>query len=57
MTDFTKLNNRIVRQAWEVSNLTLTEEMKTQLFQNKIRRAAEALQAREQSPVYFKVED
>ena len=57
MTDFTKLNDRIVRQAWEVSNLTLTEEMKTQLFQNKIRRAAEALRAREQNPVYFKVKE
>jgi hypothetical protein len=57
MTDFTKLNDRIVRQAWEVSNLTLSEELKTQLFQDKIRRASEALQAREKSPVYFKVED
>ena len=57
MTDYKKLNDRIVRQAWEVSNLTLTEEMKTRLFQNKIRRAAEALQAREQSPVYFQIED
>ena len=57
MTDYTKLNDRIVRQAWEFSNLTLTEEMKNQLFQNKIRRAAEALQAREQSPVYFKIKN
>jgi len=57
MTDYKKLNDRIVRQAWEVSNLTLTEEMKTQLFQNKIRRAAEALRAREQNPVYFQIED
>ena len=57
MTDYTKLNDRIVQQAWEVSNLTLTEEMKTQLFQNKIRRAAEALRAREQNPVYFQIED
>ena len=56
-TDYKNLNDRIVRQAWEVSNLTLTEEMKTQLFQNKIRRAAEALQAREQSPVHFEIED
>jgi len=57
MTDYTKLNDRIVRQAWEVSNLTLTEEMKTQLFQNKIRRAAEMIQARERAPVYFQIED
>jgi len=54
--DYTKLNNRVVRQAWEVNNLTLTEEMKTRLFQNKLRRAAEMLQAREQV-VYFKIEN
>ena len=57
MTDYTKLNDRIVRQAWEVSNLTLSEELKTKLFQDKIRRASEALQAREQSPAYFKVKN
>jgi len=57
MTDFTKLNDRIVRQAWEFSNLTLNEELKTKLFQDKIRRAAEMIQARKNSPVYFKVED
>lgn len=57
MTDYKKLNDRIVRQAWEVSNMTLSEELKTQLFQDKIRRASEALQAREQSPVYFQIED
>jgi hypothetical protein len=57
MTDFTKLNDRIVKQAWEFSNFTLNEELKTRLFQDKIRRAAEMIQAREQSPVYFKVKD
>jgi hypothetical protein len=57
MTDYTKLNNRIVRQAWEVSNLTLSEELKTKLFQDKIRRATEELKSREQSPVYFQIED
>ena len=57
MTDFTKLNNRIVRQAWEFSNLTLNEELKIKLFQDKIRRAAEMIQARENNPVYFKVKD
>ena len=55
MTDYTKLNDRIVRQAWEVSNLTLTEEMKTRLFQNKIRRATEMIQARD--VVYHQIED
>jgi len=57
MTDYTKLNDRIVKQAWDVSNLTLTEEMKTQLFQNKIRRAAEMIRARELDTVYFQIED
>jgi hypothetical protein len=56
-TDYTKLNDRIVEQAWEVSNLTLTEEMKTRLFENKIRRAAEMIAAREQVPVYHQIED
>jgi hypothetical protein len=56
MTDYTKLNGRIVRQAWEVSNLTLSEEMKTRLFQNKIRRAAEMIQARDRV-VYHQIED
>jgi hypothetical protein len=54
-TDYSKLNDRIVKQAWEVSNLTLTEEMKTRLFQNKIRRATEMLQARD--TVYHQIED
>jgi len=53
-TDYTNLNDRIVKQAWEVSNLTLTEEMKTRLFQNKIRRAAEMIQAREAMPTHFR---
>ena len=57
MTDYSRLNDRIVKQAWEVSNLTLTEEMKTRLFQNKIRRAAEMIQARELETVYFQIED
>jgi 23S rRNA pseudoU1915 N3-methylase RlmH len=57
MTDFTKLNDRIVRQAWEFSNLTLSEELKTKLLQDKIRRAADMIQAREYGTVYFKVKD
>jgi len=57
MTDYTKLNDRIVKQAWEFSNLTLNEELKTQLLQDKIRRAAEMIQARERNPVHFKVDN
>jgi hypothetical protein len=56
-TDYTKLNDRIVRQAWEYSNLVLNEELKIKLLQDKIRRAAEMIQARDQGPMYFQIED
>ena len=52
-TNYKDLNDRIVKQAWEVSNLTLTEEMKTRLFQNKIDRSVEMIRAREVSPAHF----
>jgi hypothetical protein len=55
-TDYSALNERIVRQAWEYSNLVLNEEMKTRLFENKIRRAAEMIQAREAVPSQFKTD-
>ena len=55
--DYTKLNDRIVEQAYELSNMTLSEELKTRMFQDKIRRATEMIRVREQSPVYFKVKD
>jgi len=53
MTDFTKLNDRIVRQAWEFSNLVLTNDMKVRLFQNKIDRAREMIEARKLSPAFY----
>jgi hypothetical protein len=53
--DYTRLNDRVVKQAWDVSNVILTEEMKTQLFQNKIRRAAEMIATRD--TVYHQTED
>jgi len=56
-TDYSKLNDRIVKQAFEASHLILSEEMKTRLFQNKIRRAAEMIKARELDTVYFQIED
>jgi hypothetical protein len=56
-TDYSKLNNRIVKQAWEYSNLVLNEELKIKLLQDKIFRATEMIQARENAPVYFKVKD
>jgi hypothetical protein len=53
-TDYKNLNDRIVKQAYEVSNFTLTEDMKARLFQNKIDRAAEMIEARKLSHPFFK---
>ena len=52
-TDYSKLNDRIVKQAYEVSNLVLTNDMKVRLFQNKIDRARVELEARQLSPVLY----
>jgi hypothetical protein len=57
MTDYTKLNDRIVRQAYEAGQFVLTEELKTQVFQDKIRRAAEMLAARNIDTTYHQIED
>ena len=54
--DYTKLNDRIVEQAFDVSRMTLSEELKTRLFQDKIRRATEMIQARDRV-VYHQIED
>ena len=54
--DYTKLNDRIVEQSYELSNMTLSEELKTRMFQDKIRRATEMIQARN-SVVYHQIED
>ena len=54
--DYTKLNDRIVEQAYELRNMTLSEELKIRMFQDKIRRAAEMIQARN-SVVYHQIED
>jgi hypothetical protein len=53
-TDYTKLNNRVVQQAYELSNLVLTNEMKVRLFQNKIDRAEQMIRAR--ATVYYKTD-
>jgi hypothetical protein len=52
-TDYKNLNNRIVKQAYEVSNLVLTNDMKVRLFQNKIDRARVELEARKLSPAFY----
>ena len=57
MIDYTKLNDRIVKQAFDISQMTLSEELKTRLFQDKIRRAAEMIKAREIATVYHQIED
>jgi hypothetical protein len=53
-TDYKNLNDRIVKQAYELSNLVLTNEMKMRLFQNKIDRAEQMIQAR--AAVYYKTD-
>jgi hypothetical protein len=54
--DYSKLNERIVKQATEIPGFTLSEEQKKQLFNNKIERAAAMLQSRNKS-VYHQIED
>jgi len=44
--DYTKLNDQIVKQAWNTSRAFLTDAQKQKLFQNKIDRAAIMLKAR-----------
>jgi hypothetical protein len=44
--DYTKLNDRVVKQAWNATSAFLTEAQKQRLFQNKIDRADIMLKAR-----------
>ena len=53
-TDYSKLNDRIVKQAYEFSNLVLSNDMKVRLFQNKIDRAVKMIKARE---IYHQIDD
>ena len=46
--DYTKLNDRIVKQAYDVSSAFLTETQVKKLFQNKIDRASAMIRAQEQ---------
>jgi hypothetical protein len=52
--DYTKLNDQIVKQAYELTNLVLTNEMKVRLFQNKIDRAEQMIRAR--AAVYYQTD-
>jgi hypothetical protein len=46
--DYTKLNDQIVKQAYDHTSAFLTEDQKQRLFQNKIDRAAAMIRAQEQ---------
>jgi hypothetical protein len=51
--DHTKLHNHIVQKAFDASSAFLTEEQKIKLFQNKIDRAAQMIEARKQESLYW----
>jgi hypothetical protein len=46
--DYTKLNDQIVKQAWDYKTAFLNQKQVEKLFQNKIDRAAAMIRAREQ---------
>lgn len=46
--DYSKLNDRVVKQAYDVSTAFLTEAQVKKLFQNKIDRATIMIRAQEQ---------
>ena len=52
--DYTKLNDRIVKQAYSATSAFLTEAQKQKLFQNKIDRAQAMIEAR--ASVYHKTD-
>jgi hypothetical protein len=52
--DYTKLNDRIVKQAFDATSAFLTEAQKQKLFQNKIDRAEQMIRAR--AAVYYKTD-
>ena len=45
--DYSKLNDRIVKQAYDASEAFLTEAQLQKLFQNKIERAQKMIEARD----------
>jgi hypothetical protein len=46
--DYSKLNDQIVKQAYDHTSAFLTEAQRQKLFQNKIDRAAAMIRAQEQ---------
>jgi len=49
--DYTKLNDQIVKQAYDHTSAFLTEAQKQRLLQNKIDRARQMIEA--QAPIYY----
>ena len=52
--DYTKLNDRVVQQAYDATTAVLTEAQKQKLFQNKIDRAEQMITAR--AAVYYQTD-
>jgi hypothetical protein len=52
--DYTKLNDQVVKQAWDHTTIVLNEDQKQRLFQNKIDRAQEMIAAR--ATVFYKTD-
>ena len=52
--DYTKLNDQIVKQAYNATSAFLTEAQKQKLFQNKIDRAEQMIRAR--AAVYYQTD-
>ena len=46
--DYTKLNDKIVKQAWDYRTAFLNQQQVQKLFQNKIDRATAMIRAQEQ---------
>jgi hypothetical protein len=59
--DYTKLNDRIVKQAWDYRTAFLNEVQVKKLFQNKIDRAAAMIESRKDfetsNSEYIQLED
>ena len=51
--DYSKLNDRIVKQAYDASSAFLSEAQVQKLFQNKIERAAAMIAARQAAGLQF----
>jgi hypothetical protein len=59
--DYTKLNDRIVQQAWDYRTAFLTDKQVKKLFQNKIDRAAAMIKSQKEfekfNTEYIQLED